>query len=268
LLENDGNAAAFGEYRAVWFCFLNQGLVYAGTANSDSHGLTDNVLGTPRNVVIAQTTPDRFDTEVFDEAIRNGHLTGTNGPVIEASLKTGGEEYRPSVRPLSAGADAVLSIRVRAAPWVPVRQVRIVVNGEVAKTFDDLKLPAEPYGKTGLDRLDEKVPLSSLLPAGTADAWVIVEAGEPLPLSGDLDGNGIPDTGDNNGDGKVDSSDVASKDDKSGPLDRPPRPADATDPRYPFASVTSGGLPQAFTNPVIHYRDGNGFSGPGLKGGK
>ena len=35
-------------YRAYWFYLLSQGILRAGTANSDSHTLVDNVLGTPR----------------------------------------------------------------------------------------------------------------------------------------------------------------------------------------------------------------------------
>jgi len=75
-------------YRAFWHYLLNQGVVRTGTANSDSHGLTDNVLGTPRNVVWSEATVATFDQHdvEFNDAIKAGHVLGTNGPLIEASM--------------------------------------------------------------------------------------------------------------------------------------------------------------------------------------
>jgi hypothetical protein len=69
----------------VWFYLLNQGIVRAGTANSDSHGLTDNIVGTPRNLVWVDTTVADFDQVKFNRAVRDGAMIGTNGPVIEVS---------------------------------------------------------------------------------------------------------------------------------------------------------------------------------------
>ena len=154
-------------------------------------------------------------------------------------------------------------VRVSAAPWIPVREVRIVVNGGVARRIELAESRPRP-----LERLRASLPLDELLPAGTRDAWLLVEAGEPLPLAADLDGDGIPDTGDNDGDGVVDRRDVAPGDDV-GPLGIPPAPADAADPGFEFAAVSAGGLPQAFTNPFLLDRDGDGrFEGPGLPGAR
>src|SRR5262249_30977750 len=44
-------------YRTFWFYMLNQGLFKTGTANSDSHGLTDDTIGSPRNFVLTDTRP-------------------------------------------------------------------------------------------------------------------------------------------------------------------------------------------------------------------
>jgi hypothetical protein len=261
---NGSDDNTYLQYRALWFCFLNQGKVYAGTANSDSHGLSDNAIGTPRNIVWASTAPGAsFSPEVFNAAVRAGHIVGTNGPVIEARIQSGAEVFQPSVTPIAPAPSATLAIAVRAAPWVPVNEVRIIVNGAVAKTFTGLTQPADPFGNLDLDRLDVEVPLAEILPSGNKDAWIVVEAGEPIALSGDIDNDGIPDTGDNNGDGVVDKRDVASGD-TAGPLKLPVVPDDFGDRRYPFAQLSMGGLPHAFTNPFILDRDGNGFSGPGI----
>ncbi len=262
-------------YRAFWFYLLSQGQLKAGTANSDSHALAGETVGVPRNVVYANTQAGpTFKVDVFDRALRNGELFGTNGPVIEATVDGPGGPRAFSLTPFAPVADAKLHLKISAAPWVPVQEIRIIVNGAVAKVLTGaaLSTPADPFGKDGLVRYQGDVPLSELLPAG-GDAWLVVEAGRPLPLAGDLAGitslepDGIPDTSDNNGDGVVDRSDVDEGED-SGPLRIPPVPANDLDPQFHFSQVVTDGYPFAFTNPFILDRDGNGtFDAPRVKGG-
>lgn len=276
----------FFPYRAYWFYLLNQGIVRAGTANSDSHSLVDSVLGTPRNLVWTDQTVADFDEAAFNRAVREGRMIGTNGPIIElATTDAGGRLRTPSLEAFAPAQDAVLSIRVSAAPWVPVEEVRIIVDGEVARIISaELTHPSDPLGKDGILRFEGEVALSEILPAGDRDAWIVVEAGAALPLVGDLNCDGIPDTGDNDGNGVVDWRDVDRNDDgivdatdlegiveppacdrkaDVGPLPRPPSPARG-EPGYTFLAVTPEGFPASFTNPLLLDRDGGGFSGPGL----
>jgi hypothetical protein len=274
-------------HRAYWFYLLNQGIVRAGTANSDSHALVDSVLGTPRNVIWTDQTVASFDEPAFNREVRAGHMIGTNGPVIELSTTdAAGARRVPSVEAFTPASDAMLSIRVTAAPWVPVGEIRIVVNGRVARTLEaELAHPADPFGTDGVLRFEGEVALSEVLPEGDRDAWIGVEAGAPLAMSGDLDCNGIPDTGDNDGNGAVDYRDVdrngddvvdaadldaigappqaCDRDQDVGPLGHPPRP-ERGDPGYGFFVVTPDGYPMSFTNPLLLDRDGGGFTGPGL----
>jgi hypothetical protein len=179
----------------------------------------------------------------------------------------------------------MLSIRVSAAPWVPVDEIRIVVNGRVARTLSaELSHPSDPFGADGIVRFEGEVALSEILPDGDRDAYIVVEAGTALPIAGDLDCNGIPDTGDNDGDGTVDWRDVdrngddvvdasdaaeigaqppCDGDQDVGPLGHPPLPARG-EPGYEFLAVTPGGYPASFTNPLLLNRDGGDFRGPGL----
>lgn len=261
-------------YRAVWFWGLNIGQLKTGTANSDSHSLTDNTVGMPRNLVFAGTRPGpTFDVVRFNTAIRAGQVLGTNGPVITATIEGASGEKSPSLEPFRPKEGAVLSIAVHAAPWVPVQEVRVVVNGQVVKTIGGLTEPADPFGTTGLERYRGTVPLAELLQGVSGDAWVVVEAGRPLLLAGDLGGviadapDGVPDTTDNDGNGTVDKADVG-EGRKTGPLKNPPAPTE-NEPGFHFAKITGDGYPFAFTNPFILDRDGDGrYAAPGPKGGR
>lgn len=270
-------------YRALWFYLLNQGVLRAGTANSDSHSLTDSLLGTPRNLIRTHTRVADFDLRELNADVRAGHMVGSNGPIIEVSTTdVEGATRLPDLQPIAPAPDARLSLRIVAAPWVPVAEVRVIVNGEIARTLTtELSQPTNPFGSTGVVRYEGNIDLTSLLPGDGGDAWLIVEAGAPLPSFGDLDCDGIPDTGDNNGDRAVDWRDVDRNDDGKiddedtaggqpracdsdvGPLDNPAPTADRNDPMYHFHAVVPGGYPAAFTNPLVFDRDGNGFEGPG-----
>ena len=261
---NGSNNESFHAYRALWFYLLDQGYPRAGTANSDSHSLTDNVLGFPRSLVWAG---DTYDAATFHAAVREGRLIGTNGPVLEAAILDGGPPLRPSLDVLRPSSSATLQIRVRAAPWVPVEEVRVWVNGAVVRTLTDLLVPTDELGSGDLTRLDTTLPLADLLPSGT-DAWIVVEAGAPLVPQADLDCNGFPDTGDNNGDGRIDWQDVDELEEEPdeecleavGPLARPVLPG-RDQPGYAFRVVVPDGYPLAFTNPLLFDHDGNGYRG-------
>lgn len=268
---NGSSNADFQLFRSFWFYLLNQGVLRAGTANSDSHGLTDNVMGSPRNLVTTTTSLLEFDLDVFNAAIKAGRILGTNGPVLQISTQDAqGATQTPSLVPFAPAADATLSLDLSAAPWVPIEEVRIIVNGELVRTLRDELAPAgDPLGMNASNRLAAlQIPLSDLLPA-EGDAWLVVEAGQALQENADLDCNGLPDTGDNNGDGNIDWQDVEGIEEDpetacletSGPLAEPPAPTDRTSPEYFFRAVVPGGYPLAFTNPLIFDRDGNGFAG-------
>jgi len=264
-------------FRAYWFYLLNQGIVRAGTGNSDSHGLVDNVLGTPRTIVWTDQTVADFDPAAFNADVRAGRMIGTNGPVLEVSTTdAAGAVITPSVTAFAPAADARLAIRLSAAPWVPVQEIRILVNGSVARTLEaELSHPADPFGTEDVVRFDGEVALSEILPAGSTDAWIVVEAGAPLLAAGDLNCDGIPDTGDIDGNGTIDwrdverddpldsAPDVCDPDQDVGPFAHPTEPGRGA-AEYVFLAVTPGGYPMSFTNPLLLDRDGGGFAGPGL----
>ncbi len=256
-------------YRALWFYLMNQGILRTGMANSDSHGLSDSVIGSPRSVVWTDSTVGSFDDTEFNAAIKAGRVLGTNGPLIEVSVGDAtGTLRRPSLEPFVPEDRPRLQLRVSAAPWVPIEEVRIVINGEVARTITDLAHPTSPEGAGETLRYEGQVDISELLPS-SGDAWVVVEAGRSLEKNVDLNCDGWPDTGDNNGDGVIDWRDVEGLEedpgdacyDDVGPITEPPMPDDRLDPLRVFESVTPGGYPNAFTNPLVFDLDGDGAFG-------
>jgi len=272
---NGTNNHRFHSYRAFWHYLLNQGVLRAGTANADSHTLTDNVVGTPRTIVLSPDTQADFDAARFNAALKDGSAFGTNGPVIVVrAIDAAGAPHQSSLTPLQPDEESSLALQVTAAPWVPVEEVRVLVNGVEARVFGPAELsnPAGPFDVDGMVRLDAEVPLSSILPSDGSDAWVVVEAGRTLIEQADLDCDGFPDTGDNNGDGTIDWQDVVELEEEpedvclgaSGPLLEPPTPDRGSDD-YLFWAVTPGGYPLSFTNPFIFDRNGDGdFDAPGV----
>jgi hypothetical protein len=258
-------------YRALWFSLLNQGFLRAGTANSDSHSLAVERIGYPRNLV--WTTADKTDTDVgrfetgFDADVRAGHLEGTNGPFLDVTIDDGtGKLYRPDLTTaITLTPAATLNVSVTAAPWIPVDEVRVFVNGvQVQIPFDQVGAFANgasvPFSINGTaagaidvsskfagDHLSTtpnstpllKIPLPPILPA-KGDAWIVVEAGMTQVTPPDTDGDGLPD---------LPQMDV---------------PIRADDERFDVEAIAPGVWPTAFTNPFLLDLDGGGWMAPGL----
>jgi hypothetical protein len=245
-------------YRAVWHAFLNQNIVRAGTANSDTHSLSIGPMGYPRNVVLGNFAIGTFDVNAFNDAVRKGQMVGTNGPFIDAHIAgMDGTMHGPSTQTFQPATGAMLEVEVRCVPWIPVSEVRIVVNGRVARTISGAEImrPNDPFGIDGVVRYHGTFAVADL--TGGHDAWISVEAGEPLPASVDTPDatthmtDGVIDRVDGDGDGNANETEIET-------------PASDTDPRYHIDVVAPGTLPFAFTNPFLIDVDGNGWTAPGL----
>jgi hypothetical protein len=270
---NGSDNSQYLQYREFWFYMLNQGKLRTGTANSDSHSLVDSTVGVPLNLVSTSTSAGpTFDVNVFNQAIRDGNILGTNGPVIEATIDAASGSSGYSLKPLKVSSGAKLKVKVSSAPWIPVKEVRFVVNGKVAKVMSTGAVLEDTTATVLRQRAILEVSVSELLAGVSGDAWIVVEAGDPLRAVSDLGGglddakDGMPDTTDNNGDGTIDSSDVK-EGQKIGPFENPPVPK-RTEVGYDFGALF-GAAPTAFTNPFVIDVNGDGvFSAPGVKGGR
>ena len=261
---NGADFAEFQKGRVLWAALLAQGFVAPGAGNSDSHGMTDAQLGWARNWVDANQTVATFDAARFDAAVRDGRMIAGNGVAVTVEIgPPAGPRRGLSLAPYHPQPGDIVAITVKAAPWIPVDEVRVVTSGgtRILASGAQLLHPADPLGTTGTLRYQAQVPVASLLTG--KDDFVIVEAGLAYALVGDLDGDGVPDTSDNNGDGVVDKADVPDGDD-TGPMQPPADPTDPADPRYLVTRVIAGAWPEGFANPLLIDVDGDGWTPPGL----
>ncbi len=233
--------------RALWFSMLSQGLLRTGTANSDSHTLSIEQVGYPRNLIWGGHDKTALDIDAFDGDVLAGHVEGTNGPVLDVTLDDGrGTVHRPDRTAFPVAAGATLHVTVSAAPWIPVEEVRIFVNGrQLPADTVQVQQPAtwDPLGGQPIRYADAQVNLSALLP-GSGDAWLVVEAGMHQDTPPDTDGDGLPDLPD---------------------ADVPGRPDSLGDHRFDLQAIAPGVWPAAFTNPFFIDVDGDGqWKPPGL----
>jgi len=168
------NGPWFGSYlqlRADWFSLLNQGYVKTATANSDTH-IKANLGGYPRNyILLKDPEAERADKEELCEQIKAQKVFGTMGPIIRLDVdgkKTIGDTVA------AENGKITLNMKVLAAQWVPLSEIRVFANGEVVASFE-----AGPQSE--IVRLDKSVPLPF-----ERDSWLVVEASTALdPESGE-----------------------------------------------------------------------------------
>ena len=152
----------YREVRADWFTLLSAGRRIAGTGNSDSHGLALEQIGFPVNLVQASSP------EEVPAAVRAGHLTVSTGPVIDLVVRNADTITGPGDTFRAAEGWADVIVTVRAAPWIPVNELRIVQDGEVVH-----RAPIPPGGGVDRTRVMLRRPVEQ-------DGWLIAEAGWPI----------------------------------------------------------------------------------------
>lgn len=151
---NGKSRAQYLATRRDFHWLLRQGYRRTATANTDTHG-PDQLAGMPRNYV--RVGRDRRDPEAVDEALKAGRSFGTNGPLL-VRFSVNGALAGDTV----AAVDSRVRVRyeVVSAPWVPVDEVRVLVDGEVVRALPE---------RSG--QLDLRL---------ARDAFVTLEAGAPL----------------------------------------------------------------------------------------
>ncbi|HEX7603191.1 MAG TPA: CehA/McbA family metallohydrolase, partial [Polyangiaceae bacterium] len=115
-----------------WFALLEAGHRYVATGSSDSHRIQYQWAGYPRTMI--EVSDDKpIDPLAVVAALKKGHAFVTSGPVLELTLGGGhpGDEVV-----VASGAKSVDGhVTVRAAPWIDVTSLDLVVGGVVVQTL-------------------------------------------------------------------------------------------------------------------------------------
>jgi hypothetical protein len=235
-VDNGGNASGWGSTKAMrrdWMSLLNQGVEVGAPGNrhplwatgvSDTHRLVAELPGYSRTFVEAGDLPNPglgLDIKNFNEQVVAGKMFGSAGPVLDVTADNTSVTVGLGETLDASGGNVNLNIEVKAAPWIPVDEVRVIKNGCVIACFNDLTAPAvsaqpafDDQTAAGVVRFTGVIP-----DAVTEDSYYVIEASPNLPASG----------------------------------------SPAVDPIV--NAVAAGAFPFAFTNPIFADFDGSGYEG-------
>lgn len=145
-----------------WLHLLNRGLYHPLVGSSDAHGIDGDEPGYSRTYVMsAGGHGQSLDVPALLEALKKGMSFASNGPFVEFKVNgrhTSGDTFT------APGGRVAIWMRVQAAPWVAVDEVRLIINGERRIVFN--------VGKRQNDvvRFSEEIGLSL-----ERDAYMAVE---------------------------------------------------------------------------------------------
>ncbi|MDR3672313.1 MAG: hypothetical protein P4L36_15805 [Holophaga sp.] len=184
--SSDATATAWlTEFKAVrtdWFNLLN---LQSPTFFTKALGLSSATFSADTPVGLARTylkaTPIwGTDLSMVLSALKSGAAVASTGPFLDVNIGTAG----PGGLVPGPVQSVTLNIALWKTDWMPVDEIRVVVNGVVVQTLNPalstlIQSGSDSRRYTGSITL----PLSQLVTTGQ-DAWVVVEAGVPLATSG------------------------------------------------------------------------------------
>ena len=154
-----------------WFDLLRQGRRITATGNSDTHTLTHDNAGYPRNYLkVEDDRPGAVDAaELVDVLKHKRAVVVTNGPLV--FLSAGETGVGGTVR-IPPGKRVTFTVTVRAAPWVRFDTVEVIRNGEVYRRF-----PVDPE-RTEVERFAQTIDIPF-----ERSGWVVAVARGEEPLA-------------------------------------------------------------------------------------
>jgi hypothetical protein len=103
-------------------------------------------------------------------ALRSGAAVASTGPFLDVSVGDAG----PGQLVPGPVQNVTLAINLWTTPWIPVDEIRVIINGSLYETISPSALTP-----SGIDSRLSSGTFPLTLPAGQ-NAWVVVEAGVPL----------------------------------------------------------------------------------------
>jgi len=176
---NGSGVGAFDRVRADWCSLLRQDIRKTGTAVSDSHRLILENAGWARSFVASSSDePAGVDEDELTANLKAMQLVGTTGPFVRFAIADDADQdVGLGGTAVATGDVVVVKVRVEAAPWIPVEEVRVYRNCELVATH--AVQASKVLGK--VLRFNQALPLAGI----DADSFLHVEAGIRLDAFGD-----------------------------------------------------------------------------------
>ncbi len=141
-----------------YFALLNQGRHIAATGSSDSHSIQYQWAGYPRTVVTIGPSADgdraAIDPLLVVSNLKHGHAVVTSGPIVEveafgSNVAKGQGAHPGDELPVMTDGSVSAHIRVRAAPWIDVTSLEIVVDGAMVSRIPIASQPTRIGDESG-----------------------------------------------------------------------------------------------------------------------
>jgi hypothetical protein len=192
----DTNRKSIERVMKDWFALLDRGHLVTATGNSDTHHLTYNLGGYPRNYVLVDNDdPGTVTALDVAKGVKAHHAYFTTGPIVDFKVGTTGIGDLAK----APGGKATAQITVKAAPWITVSRVILYVAGQEVKRwdvtntrevlrFDDKYDIAVPHDTYAVVRVEGDGSLAPVVGGGTGVTVHPFALTNPIFL--DANGNG------------------------------------------------------------------------------
>jgi len=155
-----------------WFNFLNAGVRFTATANSDTHTTRVESSGWPRNYVrLEQDDPAAMRDEDLVLAIHSGRNTLSFGPFVRLTA-TGATEAKTGDAVVPADGSVTVRVNVQAPTWIPFDSV-VLLDGATNTVLAGGPVVPDVVQVGGSERLE--VALEHVV-APAADTWLVAIA--------------------------------------------------------------------------------------------
>jgi hypothetical protein len=193
----DADRKTVGKVIGDWIGLLDGGKRVSCTGNSDSHHMTFNLGGYPRNYVAVGDVPvGRLDPSAVAAQVKAGHSFFTTGPIVDAAIAGKGFGEVARVAP----GKVPLHVTVRAANWISVSQITVLGSGNtvlatravppstaVVRFDDTIELDIQRDGFAIL-RVDGDRPMAPNV--GDLKSFLVYPMAVANPIWIDVDGDG------------------------------------------------------------------------------
>jgi hypothetical protein len=148
-IGTNGRGGIFGEFLGQnagdWFNLINQGIVRAGVADSDTHSRRTTYLATRNQVASEVSAPGLLSerAEILAATVAAGKLVGTNAPFVTITA-AGGFAGSPTSAGLGidesvtlavdAGSDVTVTLDVATPDWAAVDAADFYINNQPQRT--------------------------------------------------------------------------------------------------------------------------------------